>query len=71
MKLNLQALETYVSAHVASAEETVKAEFGRFLDFVRGEEAKIEAEVAHLTSRGYTVTPPADAPPSAGDAPSA
>lgn len=65
MKLNIKALETYVAAHVAPLEDAVKAEFTKFVDYVRGEEAKIEAEVQHLTGRGYTVTPPAEAAPPA------
>jgi hypothetical protein len=57
MKL-INVIESYVAAHVAPLEDTVKAEFIKFVEYVRGEEAKIEAEIAHLTGRGYTVVPP-------------
>lgn len=56
--MDLAQLKSYVAAHVASAEDSVKAEFERFVSFVEGEDAKVKAEVEHLSGLGYTVTPP-------------
>jgi hypothetical protein len=57
----VQSLESHCAAFFTSAEEAEKAVVAKFLDFVRGEEAKVKAEIEHLTSRGFTVTPPAQA----------
>ena len=75
----LEAFKAYVSSHIANAEGEVKAEveaaFAKVVAFVTGEEAKIKAEVAHLTGLRYTVIAPAepvvDAPVAAEAAPAA
>ena len=59
--MNLKALEAYIAAHVAQAEDSVKAEFTNFFNFVTSEEAKVTAEIENLAGLGYTVTPPAPA----------
>lgn len=67
----LEAFKAYVASHLASAEGEVRADveaaFAKVIAFVTGAEARIAAEVEHLTGLGFTVTPPAPAaqPPAA------
>ena len=52
----LTALRTYLAAHLATVDASLHAHLQAFVTYVEGEEAKVAAEVQHLTSLGYTVT---------------
>lgn len=60
--MTIAEIKGYIEGHLATAADDMKAKFAEIVAFVEGKEteaATIAAEVADLTARGYTVTPPA------------
>ena len=61
--MTIATLRAYLSEHLATVDASLHQHIAAFVDFVEGKEAearaeaeKIAAEIAHLTSAGYTVT---------------
>lgn len=74
--MNLQTFESYVATHTANLADEVKAEFTRFVDFVRGEEAQLKDALAVLARHGLMAVPapkvePSPVAPAESAAPSA
>lgn len=51
-------LQQHLAAYAQGKDEAAIAPVREFLDWAASEQAKIDAEVAHLSSCGYTVTAP-------------
>lgn len=52
----LATLRAYLAAHLPTVDPSLHPHLAAFVTFVEGEEAKVAAEVQHLTSLGYTIT---------------
>jgi Holliday junction resolvasome RuvABC DNA-binding subunit len=57
----LTTLRAYLAQHLATVDASLHTHLQAFVDYIEGEEAKVAAEVQHLTSLGYTVTKAAEA----------
>lgn len=60
--MTLDDLKAYAAGHLDKAEDDMKAKINEVISYFRSEEikdaAKVEAEVADLRARGWTVTEP-------------
>jgi hypothetical protein len=52
------AIEQHLAAYAREKEEAIVVHVREFIEWARGEEAKIQAEVEHLKAHGYTITAP-------------
>ena len=69
--MTIAQVEAHAEAFAKDASDEVKSVVAEFVNYVKNEAAYIEQAIAHLESKGYTVTPPAapaEAPAPAADA---
>jgi hypothetical protein len=52
------AIEQHLAAYAKQTEEAVLVHVREFIEWAKGEQAKVEAAEKLLTSHGYTVTAP-------------
>lgn len=63
--MTIAEIKTYIESHLAFAADDLRAKFAEVVDFVEGREKEasaVAAEIADLTAKGYTVTPPGAQP---------
>ena len=64
--MNIDSLKSYIAVNFAKAEADMQAKISEVVSFFEGEDTKdaalVEAEIADLRARGYSVTEPVAEP---------